>query len=123
MTTKNVFKYGHLSPGGKNNPGDNHLVRVRFHLSQGQNFYNLYHKLLKLQIYYYMVSLIWGFAGGTNGKESASQCRKLKRHGLNPWVGGEDPWRRKWQPTPVFLPGKSHGQRNLAGYSPWGLTV
>ena len=30
------------------------------------------------------------------------------------------PWRRKWQPTPVFLPGKSHGQRSLVGYSPWG---
>ena len=30
------------------------------------------------------------------------------------------PWRRKWQPTPVFLPGKTHGQRNLVGYSPWG---
>ena len=30
------------------------------------------------------------------------------------------PWRRKWQPTPIFLPGKSHGQRSLAGYSPWG---
>ena len=39
------------------------------------------------------------------------------------WVqslGQEDPWRRKWQPTPVFLPGKSHGQRSLVGYSPWG---
>ena len=39
------------------------------------------------------------------------------------WVqslGQKDPCRRKWQPTPVFLPGKSHGQRNLAGYSPWG---
>ena len=39
------------------------------------------------------------------------------------WVrplGPEDPWRRKWQPTPVLLPGKSHGQKNLAGYSPWG---
>ena len=32
------------------------------------------------------------------------------------------PWRRKWQPTPVFLPGKSHGWRSLAGYSPWGHT-
>ena len=32
---------------------------------------------------------------------------------------GRFPWRRKWQSTPVFLPGKSHGQRNLAGYSPW----
>ena len=35
-------------------------------------------------------------------------------------VGRKVPWRRKWQPTPVFLPGKSHGQRRLAGYSPWG---
>ena len=32
----------------------------------------------------------------------------------------EDPWRREWQPTPVFLPGISHGQRSLAGYHPWG---
>ena len=30
------------------------------------------------------------------------------------------PWRRKWQPSPVFLPGNFHGQRSLAGYSPWG---
>ena len=39
--------------------------------------------------------------------------------GLTP-VSGRFPWRRKWQPTPVFLPGKSHGQRSLVGYSPWG---
>jgi len=45
------------------------------------------------------------------------QC---KRHGLDPWVM-KSPWRRKWQPTPIFLPGKSHGQRNLAGCSPWGF--
>ena len=38
---------------------------------------------------------------------------------LNPWVM-KIPWRRKWQPTPVFLAGKSHGQRSLEGYSPWG---
>ena len=41
------------------------------------------------------------------------------RYGFNPWVG-KIRWRRKWQPTPVFLPGKSHGQRSLVGYSPWG---
>ena len=35
-------------------------------------------------------------------------------------LGREDPWRRKWQPTPVLLPGKSHGWRSLVGYSPWG---
>ena len=38
---------------------------------------------------------------------------------FNPWVG-RIPWRRAWQPTPVFLPGESHGQRSLAGYRPWG---
>ena len=40
-----------------------------------------------------------------------------------PWIrslGWEDPWRRAWQPTPVFLPGEFHGQRSLVGYSPWG---
>ena len=35
-------------------------------------------------------------------------------------ASGRFPWRRKWQPTPVFLPGESHGQRSLVGYSPWG---
>ena len=45
-----------------------------------------------------------------NGKESTYQCR---RHGFDPWVG-KIPWRRRWQPTPVFLPGKSYGQRSLA---------
>ena len=39
--------------------------------------------------------------------------------GFYPWVG-KLPWRRKWQLTPVFLPGRSHEQRSLAGYSPWG---
>ena len=39
---------------------------------------------------------------------------------FNPRVG-KIPWRRKWQPTPVSLPGKSRGQRGMAGYSPWGL--
>ena len=51
-----------------------------------------------------------------SGKESACQCR---RPGFNHWAG-KIPWRRKWQPTRVFLPGKSSGQRRLAGCSPWG---
>ena len=50
------------------------------------------------------------------GKESACQRRKP---GFDPWVG-KIPWRRAWQPTPVFWPGESHRQRSLAGYSPWG---
>ena len=39
------------------------------------------------------------------------------RPGFDPWVG-KIPWRREWQPAPVSLPGKSHGQRSLVGYSP-----
>ena len=51
-----------------------------------------------------------GFPGGPRGKEPACQCR---RHRFNPWVR-KILWRRKRQPTSVFLPGKSHGQKNLA---------
>ena len=57
--------------------------------------------------------------GGVSGKEPACQCRRHNRWGFNPWVR-KIPWRRWWQPIPVVLPGKSHGQRSLAGYSPWG---
>ena len=52
-------------------------------------------------------------------KEPACQGRRPKRHGFNRWVG-KISWRRTWQPTPLFLPGKSRGQRSLAGYSLWG---
>ena len=54
-------------------------------------------------------------ARSTGGKEYA--CNAGPR--FHPWVG-KIPWRREWQPTPVFLPGETHGQRNLAGCSPWG---
>jgi len=60
------------------------------------------------------ITLLW-----LSGKESACLCRRLKRPGFNPWVR-KMPWRRKWQLTPVFLPGRSYGQGSLAGYSPWG---
>ena len=56
-----------------------------------------------------------GFPDGAHGKESTCQCRRCKRHGFDPWVG-KIPWSKKWQPTPVFLPGKFHWQRSLAGY-------
>ena len=61
--------------------------------------------------------LNWIFRGGASGKEPACQSRRLKRHGFDPWVT-KITWRRAWQPTPAFLPGESHGQRSLAGYSP-----
>ena len=55
-----------------------------------------------------------------SGKESACQCKRHRKGGLYLWVG-KIPWRRKWQTTPVFLSGISHGQRSLSGYSPWDL--
>ena len=67
-------------------------------------------------IYLYQYGLLDGLPRWLNGKESTCQCR---RPGFDPWVG-KIPWRRESQPTPVFLPGESHGQRSLVGYSPWG---
>ena len=63
---------------------------------------------LAFVIYWLPRGLIW-----------QSICLQCWRPGFHPWVG-KIPCRRKWQPTPVPLPGKSHGQRSLVGYSPWG---
>ena len=54
-----------------------------------------------------------------SGKESGCQCSRHKRCRYDPWVG-KIPWKRKWQHTPVFLPGEFHGQRSQVGCSPWG---
>jgi len=65
---------------------------------------------------------LWtGFPGGASGKELAPSAGDIS-HRVDPWVG-KIPWRRAWQPTPIFLPGEFHGQRSLAGYSPWGQRV
>ena len=56
-----------------------------------------------------------------SGKESACQFGRHRRCRFDPWVG-KMPWRSKQQPTPVFLPGKSHGQRSLEDYSLFGVT-
>ena len=59
------------------------------------------------------LSKLQGFPGGSVVKNPP------RRHRFDPWVG-KIPWRRKWQPAPVFLPRKCHGQRSLVDYSPWG---
>ena len=61
--------------------------------------------------------LLCGLSRWLTGKEPTCQFRRYKRHTFHPWLG-KIPWRRAWQPTPVFLPGESCGQRNLACYSP-----
>ena len=55
--------------------------------------------------------------GGSSGKELTCQSRRLKRRGFDPWVG-KIPWRRAWQPVPVFLLWEFHGQRSLVSYGP-----
>ena len=69
----------------------------------------------KIAFYYLSPS----FPGGTVGKESACQCKRGKRLEFDPWIS-KVLWRRKWQPTPVFFPGESHGERSLVGNSSWG---
>ena len=59
---------------------------------------------------------IMGFPGGSDGRI----CLQCGRPGFDPWVG-KIPWRREWLSTPSLLPEESHGQRSLAGYSPWDL--
>ena len=73
------------------------------------------------RLYIKMVCIASGFPGGASGKAAACQCGRFKRRRFDPWVG-KIPWRRVWQPTPVFVPGESHGQKSLEGYSPWGRT-
>ena len=90
--------------------------------------YNFFFKWEKAQIYmannnylqlYEVLKHSEGLPRWLSSKESACKCKRYRRCGFDPQVG-KIPWRRKWQPTPVFFPGKSHGQRSLTGYSPWG---
>ena len=76
--------------------------------------YRNLHQSLKLLMWLQL--LIASVNGGSDGK--ASVCN-TGDPGFDRWVG-KIPWRRKWQPTPVFLPGKSHGPRSLIDYRPWG---
>ena len=63
-----------------------------------------------------------GFPRGDSGKDSTCQCRGRKGLRFDPWVK-KTSWRRKWQSTPVFLPGESHEQRSREVYSPWDRRI
>ena len=113
---------------GKNSGVDFYVFLQRIFLTQGSNL------CLFCLLYWQAGSLLlvppgfqnlikarqfpqrhWGFPGGLDSKESACNAET----GFNSLVG-KIPWRRKWHPIPLFLPGEFHGQRNMAGYSPWG---
>ena len=61
-----------------------------------------------------LTACVLAFPSGLDGEESACQ---YERHRVNPWVG-KIPWKREWLSSPVLLPGESHGQRSMVGYSP-----
>ena len=82
---------------------------MRCHLSMEEALKNL--KLL--------LRWNWGFPHGAVVKNPPANAGDTRDEGFNPWVG-KIPWTRKWQPTLVLWSGKSHGQRNLVGYHPWG---
>ena len=67
----------------------------------------------------WLLLLSWALQGVLVVKNLLANAGGCERHGLDPWVR-KIPWRRARQPTPVLLPGESHGQRSLAGCSPWG---
>ena len=75
--------------------------------------------LSKIQSHDHSPICLVGLPRWCSGQESACQCRRHKRCRFSPWVG-KIPWRRKWQPTPVFLAGEFHGLRSLVGYTPLG---
>ena len=75
------------------------------------------HPYLSLSRKFYLYWALWGFPGGSDSKKK-STCI-AGRPGFDSWVK-KIPWNRKWQPTPVFLPAESCGQRSVAGYSPPG---
>ena len=91
----------HLPPAGSS--GTRPTLRQNFALEGIKHEYVLINELYKTK------------AGGSDGRV----CLRCGRPGFSTWIR-KNPQRRKWQPTPVFLLGEFHGQRSLAGYSPWG---
>ena len=77
-------------------------------VSQSIKLHSLCHTVVSHQLsILHMVIHIWGFSGGSDSKSICLQCERPR---FDPWVG-KIPWRRKWQPTPVLLPVKSHRRR------------
>ena len=104
------------------NWAQNVILSKRYQTSQSLHilWFHVYKNLEKATLIYSERKHTEWWAGTLpwwlGGKESACRCR---RHGFGPWVR-KNPWRRKWQPTLVVLPGKSHGQRSLVGHRRWG---
>ena len=97
-----------------------HLLTKQIDILLEILLYYLLRGFLHFFFFFEQLLMLLGLSLQLSWERICLQCRRPG--GFDSWVG-KSPWRRKWQPTPVFLPGKSHGQRSLAGYSPWGHTV
>ena len=93
-----------------------HLIAIA--LTPGQAGMNFVEVITISAIYPRLLSKCFPLPSGANHKKiTRLLMQEIKRRKFNPWVR-KIPWIKAWQPTPVFLPGESHGQRSLAGYSP-----
>jgi len=90
-----------------------HVQHKQTHYLLHINTHRIHHKHICIPPHTYGASLI------AQSVKNLPSVQETWVRLFDSWVG-KIPWRRKWQPTPVFLPGESHGQRSLAGYSPWG---
>ena len=89
-----------------------HLFHLVFCMSLRTLFVHSYNAYKLYLMICYILCIFLRLPRWLRGKESIYKCWSHRRPGVDPWVG-KIPWRRKWQPTPVFLPGKSHRQRSL----------
>ena len=115
-------------PGSGRSPGEGHCKPLQYSCRENPvdrgAWWATVHRVAKSQTRLKQLSIhtpnkcTWGLPRWLRGKESACQVMICRRRGFNPWVR-KIPWRRKRQPTPVFLLEKSHGWRSLAAYSPW----
>ena len=97
------------------------VISALFLFSEKLSVFYIYLSIYHLSLYHlsvYTSSDLWSFPGWAVVKNPPVNAGDQEMR-FYPWVR-KIPWRRAWQPTPVFLPGKPHGQRSLVGYSPWG---
>ena len=95
------------------------FISPAFILSQHQGLFqwvSFLHQVAKVN---WVKTNFFGLPRWHSGKESAWQCKRCRRHGSDPWIR-KIPGRRNWQPSPLFLPGESHGQTKHACLSPSG---
>ena len=83
-------------------------------MNRKKDYFHHNHGIVQKKIFYRGVLGVFGLPRWCSGTEITCQAKRRRRGRVDPWLG-KIPWSQKWQPTLVFLPGESHGQRSLAG--------